>query len=156
MPVAYINIGSNQGDSLTAIERAVALIERLCHCKARRSEFIVSRPWGFKSNNRFLNLGLAIPWNRDPISLLNILQQIERSISPLPHRDNKGNYVDRVIDIDIIALDNTTLNTPRLTLPHPRMHLRMFVLVPMRQIAPDWRHPILKMTPEELISVLEC
>ncbi len=156
MPVAYINIGSNQGDRLSAIEQAVALIEHTCHCKALRSEIIASEPWGYKSTCQFLNLGLAIQWNGDPINLLDIMQHIERTISPLPHRDHEGNYIDRIIDIDIIAIGQTTLNSPRLTLPHPRMHLRRFVLIPMSQIAPDWHHPTLKMTPDELISTLKC
>lgn len=154
MSVAYINIGSNQGDSHAVIEQAVALIELYSRCKAVRSEYIVTEPWGFESENKFLNLGISLAWDKSPEELLDLLQSIERSISPTPHRDDEGRYIDRTIDIDIIAIDEDVIATERLTVPHPRMHLRQFVLAPMSQIAPEWRHPLLGATATELIKRL--
>ena len=156
MPVAYINIGSNQGDSQALIERAVSLIEHYAGCKSLRSDYITSEPWGFQSPNRFLNIGIAISVHDTPVKLLHTLQAIERQISPLPHRDDQGNYIDRQIDIDLIAVDDIVLQTPELTLPHPRMHLRRFVLIPMQEIAPEWIHPTLKMSARHLLEKLEC
>lgn len=156
MSVAYINIGSNQGDSHAVIEQAIALIELYSRCKAIRSEYIVTEPWGFESQNKFLNIGIAVTWEKSPFELLDTIQSVERSISPSPHRDTEGHYIDRVIDIDIIAIDEEVINTERLTVPHPRMHLREFVLIPMSQIAPGWRHPLLNATSTELIERLKC
>ena len=156
MPVAYINIGSNQGDSQALIERAISLIEHYAGCRAIRSAYITSEPWGFRSPNKFLNIGIAIPFHDTPVKLLHTLQAIERQISPLPHRDAQGNYIDRQIDIDLIAVDDIVLQTTELTLPHPRMHLRRFVLIPMQEIAPEWRHPLLYLTAQGLLDKLKC
>jgi len=156
MSVAYINIGSNQGDSHAVIEQAIALIELCSRRKAIRSEYIATEPWGFESHNKFLNIGIAIAWEKTPLELLDTIQNVERSISPSPHRDAEGHYIDRIIDIDIIAIDEEVIDTERLTVPHPRMHLRKFVLIPLAQIAPDWHHPLLKASSAELIERLKC
>lgn len=63
------------------------------------------------------------------------------SLTRRPTAMRRGGYIDRAIDIDIIAIDDVVMDTPELTLPHPRMHLREFVLVPMAELAPDWCHP---------------
>ncbi len=75
------------------------------------------------------------------MEVLRIVEGIQRDLDPSPHRDEAGGYIDRAIDIDIVAIDDVVMDTPELTLPHPRMHLREFVLVPMAELAPDWRHP---------------
>ena len=71
------------------------------------------------------------------------------------HRDDKGNYTDRVLDIDLIALDEIIFQTVNLVVPHPRMHLREFVLIPMLEINPLWTHPILKKNVPELLNDLK-
>jgi len=152
MSTAYINIGSNMGDRQALIEMAVAHIEHLCGCKATLTPFIESEPWGYESTNRFLNLGISIATNLSPDELHNRLQQIQQHISPDSHRDADGCYIDRLIDIDLIAIDDITIDTEDLKLPHPRMHLRPFVLIPMLQLAPGWQHPILKKTPQEMLN----
>lgn len=128
--------------------RAVALIKQLpwLHpATLRLSGFIQSEPWGYDSDNPFLNVGLAVDITdgTSPLDILDDLQAIQDKISPASHRDSNGNYIDRIIDIDIIAIDEITFNHPRLIIPHPRMHLRDFVLQPMRQLAPHWRHPLI-------------
>lgn len=152
MPTAYINIGSNMGDRLALIEQAVTHIERLCETSARRAPLFASKPWGYESEAEFINLGISIDTDIPPLGLLRALQSIERLISSIPHRDTNGNYSDREIDIDIIAIDETVLDSETLILPHPRMHLRDFVLVPMQHLAPKWRHPLLHATPSELLE----
>ncbi len=154
MPTAYINIGSNMGNRQAQIEQAVAHIEHLCGSTARRAPMFYSQPCGYESNAEFLNLGIAIEISINPITLLHSLQEIERKISATPHRDEQGNYIDRNIDIDIIAIDETVINTSELVLPHPRMHQRDFVLIPMQHLAPTWRHPLLNSTVTELSSRL--
>lgn len=154
MPTAYINIGSNMGNREAVIGLAIAHIEFFCKTKARLSEMIETSAWGFKSASKFLNQGLLIETEIAPMELLRGLQEIERKISSSPHRNEKGEYIDRVIDIDLIAIDDVVIDTGELQLPHPRMHLRDFVLVPMVQLAPGWRHPLLLKTSQELLDLL--
>ncbi len=154
MSVAYINIGSNMGNRKAFIELAVAHIEQLCGTKALRSDYFESQPWGYKSDATFLNLGIAVENPYSELELLLGLQDIERGISCAPHRDESGGYIDRCLDIDIIAIDSLVVDVPGLTLPHPRMHLRDFVLVPMMQIAPGWKHPIFGLTPGQMLEKL--
>ena len=150
----HINIGSNQGDRLTLIESAVALIScRWPDACLRRSDFFDSEPWGFESANRFLNLGLLLETDGDvaPLDILHGLQEIERAIAPEPHRDNLGNYIDRRIDIDLIAVDSLVVDTPELTLPHPRMRSRDFVMKPLCSLDPAWVDPITGLTARDIV-----
>lgn len=154
MPVAYINIGSNMGDRHALIEQAVAHIEHLCGASVRRAPISCSKPWGYESNAEFLNLGIMVDIDMTPIELLHGLQAIEKKISATPHRDSVGNYIDREIDIDIVSIDGVVMNTPELTLPHPRMHLRDFVFMPIALLNREWRHPVLGASPLRLTK--EC
>lgn len=157
----YLNIGSNKGDRPTFIARAVAALYTLPGVQVeavRLSEFVESEPWGFCSQNGFLNLGVAVdavvdkPWCRQSlIQLLRDIKNIERSISDTPHRKADNSYADREIDIDIIAVDRLSFSSEEFTIPHPRMHLRPFVLQPMAELAPGWRHPLLSATASELL-----
>ena len=134
--LVHLNIGTNQGDRHALLERAVALIvSELQPRRIRRSDIVESEPWGFTSANSFLNLGLDIDIAPiEPEALLDSLQAIERRISATPHRNPDGSYRDRHIDIDIILIDDLRLDTPRLTVPHPRMRGRAFVTGPLRQL----------------------
>ena len=131
----YINIGTNSGDRRAMIAQAVAAIVScplFAGATVRRSATVESEPWGFLSENRFLNVGLAVECVIDTSpaalhTLLDALQAIERSISPLPHRG---------IDIDIIALDTLVYSDERLSIPHPRASLRDFVMTPLRELSP--------------------
>lgn len=153
--VAYINIGSNMGERKRLIFKAVSMIESLCGNPARRSALIESKSWGYASQRLFLNLGISISTCLPALELHRGLQAVQNSISPASHRDDRGGYADRLVDIDLIALDNLVIDSPELQLPHPRMHLRDFVLRPMTELAPQWRHPLLNATAEELLRSLE-
>ena len=154
MATAYINIGSNQGDRKANIEHAVALIEHWADTTVARSDYVESEPWGYDSDAMFLNLGISMPTSLEPHRLLEELLRIQRCISTVSHRDDKGGYVDRLIDIDLIAVDDLTISDDTLVLPHPAMHLREFVLLPMTQIAPLWTHPLLGKTSGQLLAAL--
>ena len=99
MTMAYINIGSNQGDRKAHIDRAVALISLLAGSNLRCSDYFESKPWGYDSTSPYLNLGVAFPTTIPPEELLDRLLAIQNSISPQSHRDAAGNYIDRIIDI---------------------------------------------------------
>lgn len=135
------------------LSRAVAAIEKEFGY-FELSHTMESEPWGFDSPNSFLNVGMMVLSDLPPLQILQKLQAIERSLSPAPHRNPDGSYADREVDIDIIAIDELTVDTPELTVPHPRMAERRFVLEPMAELAPYWRHPRLGLTPGELLGAL--
>lgn len=132
----YLNLGSNTGDSETLIGRAVALVlEHFKPLKFRVSQPYRSEPWGFESQNKFLNVGLGIRIDGDiePLDVLHAVQEIERSLSSMPHRNPDGSYRDRELDIDIIEIPGKTICSDELTLPHPRASERDFVMIPLEQ-----------------------
>ena len=137
---AYIGIGSNLGKRRYNIRRAVEGIRSLEHVvDVVVSSVMESEPWGYESANKYLNVVVKAAFDTDiePLWLLDRLQEIERGICKASHRDADGNYIDRRIDIDIIAIDNLVVDHPRLQLPHPRMFERDFVLKPLAEIAPE-------------------
>lgn len=153
--IVHINIGSNIGDRLGTITRAVACVLGLSDSGAGRiSPPVTSKPLGFESPNDFINVGVEIATTLSPSELLQRLQEIEKEISPTPHRDDAGNYIDRAIDIDIICIDNLVIDTPELKVPHPRMAEREFVLRPLNRLSPLWHHPVTGLTPSDMLSAL--
>ena len=154
MPVVYANLGSNIGDREELINKALRLIEKEFGT-IKKSNMVESDPWGFDSTFLFLNIGISFISDENPFEILRKLQSIEKSISDSPHRDDKGNYQDREIDIDIIAIDDMVMDTPELILPHPRMRCRKFVIKPMAELAPSWRHPISGERINEMLDKIE-
>lgn len=131
------------------------MINSRLHCSARVSRPVESAPWGYDSPNRFVNVGLVLTSDCSPESILQILQGIERDMGSGSHRSVTGTYADRIIDIDIIAVDEMIISTSELTIPHPHMAQRRFVLEPMAEIAPHWTHPILHKTASQLLLLLQ-
>lgn len=154
----HINIGSNTGDRAALIERAVAAlaarIDPANEAVIRLSSIIETEPWGFQSPNKFFNIGVMIDMHEtiDPETLLRVLQSVEHEISDAPHRKADGSYSDRLIDIDLIAVDDLIVATTSLTLPHPRLHERRFVLEPLAELDPKWRHPLIGKTAREMLE----
>ncbi len=142
----HFNIGSNLGDREENIRRAVASLRQLACISAsvRVSAPVISPPWGFESANDFINVGMSLDTDLPPETLLEATQRIQQSISTASHRDATGAYIDRPIDIDIIACATTgndgtlhnliEITTEKLTLPHPRALQRDFVMQPLRAI----------------------
>lgn len=131
--VYYINIGSNLGNRLMNLTRAVSAIEKQFGW-FELSHHIESDAWGYESKNKFLNVGMAFISDLAPTDVLHILQDIEKSINPAAHRNADGSYKDRMIDIDIMAADDMVINTPELTLPHPHLNDRPFFLEPFKEL----------------------
>lgn len=149
----FLNIGSNLGQRRLNISRAVAALEREFGW-FEASHTVESAPQGFDSPNHFLNMGVHLISDLDPVEMLGRIKAIERSLCPEPHRTPSGLYADRTVDIDIIAADEAVVDLPDLQIPHPRMAERRFVLLPMQELAPGWRHPLLGLTPSQLIDRL--
>ena len=106
------------------------------------SSFIETEPWGFESQNSFLNCVVAFRTTLPPMELLGTTEKIERELGRTA-KSNGGVYHDRIIDIDILLYGNEIINTERLTVPHPLMHERDFVLTPLCEIAPQAIHPVI-------------
>lgn len=154
MKTVLLNIGSNLGDRRRNISRAVAALEKEFGY-FELSHVVESAPQGFDSPNQFLNVGMMVRSELEPLEILHRVQAVERFISPASHRGADGSYADRLIDIDIIAIDSIRIQTKELILPHPRMQERRFVLEPLVEIAPGWRHPESGLSPREMLWQLD-
>lgn len=141
--LAYLSLGTNLGNKEENLRAAMKLIEEQIGNIVSQSAFYTSEPWGFMSENSFLNNVVAVSTTMSPEKLLETTQHIEFTLGRTRKSVN-GQYADRLIDIDILFYDQQVTNTPTLTLPHPLMHRRLFVLEPLNQIAPTLTHPILK------------
>ena len=129
----YLSLGSNLGDRAENLRRAIALIGERVGAVQRVSSFIETEPWGFESKNRFLNAAVMVLTTLSPEECLKTTQQIERELGR-KSKSRNGNYHDRPIDIDLLLYGDLKLSTPKLTIPHPRMHERDFVMIPLREI----------------------
>ena len=129
----HLNIGSNLGDRQANLSSAIEALKQVGKVTAV-SSIVKSEPWGYKSDNAFMNVGVNLDSALDPMQLLHQCQAIERKLGSASHRDAGGNYVDRLVDIDIILAGDLTINTPKLTIPHPHMHERDFVMQPLQEI----------------------
>ena len=148
MSKVYLSIGSNKGNRSVLINKAIDEIEKKVGIIISRSSIYESKSWGFDSND-FYNLCLLIDTDIMPKSLLINLKKIEKSMG---REDVDGSYSDRLIDIDILFYDNITTDLEDLKIPHPKIEIRKFVLVPMLEIADDYVHPILNKTIKELYN----
>ena len=142
-----LSIGTNIGDRQANIANAITALGQIGKV-VTVSPIYTSEPWGFESENGFYNIALILETTLSPLDLLYATQQIERGLGRTAKTTTT--YTDRIIDIDIIDYNNQTIDTQTLTLPHKLMHKRNFVLYPLADIAPDWQHPILKLTATEL------
>lgn len=131
--IAYLSLGSNLGDRHATMQSAILLLESQAGSVDRVSSAIETEPWGFKSANKFLNMCVRITTTLSPEQLLATTKDIELQLGRTTKSVN-GQYHDRPIDIDILTYDDLHINTPSLTLPHPHMHERDFVMIPLREI----------------------
>lgn len=150
MSKVYLSIGSNKGNRSVLIIKAIDEIEKKIGKIISRTSIYQSKSWGFDSND-FYNLNLLIDTDIEPKSLLINLKKIEKSMG---REDIDGSYSDRFIDIDILFYDNIIIDSEDLKIPHPKIEIRKFVLVPMLEIADDYVHPILNKTIRQLNN--EC
>ena len=131
----YLSLGSNLGDRRQLLQRAVALIGERVGVVERTSSFIETEPWGFESDNQFLNACVLVSTKLPPHEVLHVTKQIERELGRT-RKSVDGYYSDRPIDIDMLLYDELHLADSDLILPHPHMTERDFVMIPLREIMP--------------------
>ena len=136
MHKVYLGLGTNLGDKEANLKAAIEEIRKRVGEVTSQSAFYASEPWGFESDNSFLNAVCCVSTELTPIEVLHITQEIERELGRSKKSVN-GIYSDRMIDIDILLYDDLHIQTPELTIPHPLMRERDFVIIPLREIAPD-------------------
>ena len=149
MAIAYLALGTNIGNKRRNMITAAALLAERVGDVLALSGFYETEPWGFQSENTFLNAALQLDTSLSPLELLKATQEIEIEMGRT--QKSNGAYHDRIIDIDILLYDNLVLQTPELTLPHPLMHERLFVMEPLAEIAPNVIHLVFK---KPVISLL--
>lgn len=142
MAIAYLALGTNIGNKRRNMITAAALLAERVGDVLALSGFYETEPWGFQSDNTFLNAALQLETGLPPLELLKATQEIELEMGRT--QKSNGSYHDRIIDIDILLYDDLILQTPELTLPHPLMHERQFVMEPLAEIAPNVIHPVFK------------
>jgi len=146
----FLSLGSNLGDRAANLKQAIASLRPQMDIKAR-SKVYETPPWGYTDQEKFLNQVVKVRTYVQPEPLLKHLKRLEVALG----RKETFHYGPRLIDIDILFYDELVLQTPVLTLPHPYMHKRGFVLLPLMDIAPEHVHPVEKRSTRELIATCD-
>ncbi|SRR5687768_10333738 len=149
---AYVAIGSNLGDREATIRSALLMLDKVEGVRVGRVSTLFENPsiGGPDDAPAFLNAAAEVTTTLDAASLLRRLLAIERSLG----RQRRERWAPRTIDLDLLLFGNSTIDEPHLTVPHPRMHERLFVLKPLAEIAPDAVHPVLRTTASALLEKL--
>ena len=146
----FLATGSNLGDRQHNLHSALQAIRRIAEVE-QVSSIYETEPWGYTDQPAFLNQVLAVTTLLSPFEVLNSIKSMEGEIGRTP----TFRYGPRVIDIDILLYDDLIMDEDRLTLPHPRMTERAFVMVPLDEIAPQYIHPVFQQTIHELLQNLD-
>ncbi len=143
----YIALGSNVGDRAGNFRQAIDALAEFVSI-TRKSPIYETKPWGYQNQRDFLNQVVSGETGLTPLDLMQQLKTIEQDLG----REKNFTNGPRVIDLDLLFYDNLIVETPTLSIPHPRMRGRAFVLCPLADLAPDLRHPIFKKTVRELLA----
>jgi 2-amino-4-hydroxy-6-hydroxymethyldihydropteridine diphosphokinase len=152
MPLAYVGLGSNLGDRRGLIREALKRLSRLEGVRVRkRSRIIETDPVGRTAQPKFLNAVAEVETRLEPRPLLRRLRAVERSLGRVRHE----RWGPRTIDLDLLLWGDRSMATPRLTIPHPRMTERKFVLAPLAELCPRRRVPGTGRTVQGLLKEVE-
>ncbi|HBI02190.1 2-amino-4-hydroxy-6-hydroxymethyldihydropteridine diphosphokinase, partial [uncultured Flavobacterium sp.] len=147
-----LSLGSNLGNRLENIQLAIISIHNTIATVVKVSSLYETPSWGFESEP-FYNCALVLQTSKGAEQILDEVLQLETKLGRV--RNNEEGYLPRIIDIDVITYNEEIINTERLKVPHPHMQNRKFVLLPMRDLNLDWRHPILQKYLPELVQLAE-
>ncbi len=148
MAEVILGLGGNTGDRLDNLLLASNLLSDKMGKLLVYSPIVESEPWGFSSQNLFLNQILIFDTNLKPSQVIKICLDTEVDLG----RKRSGVYTDRLMDIDILFYDNQLIIAEDLTIPHPRLHERLFILMPLNKIRPSLIHPVLKLSVKEMLD----
>ena len=149
--IVYLALGSNLGDRSANLEAAITALLQVVK-GVQRSPVYETQPWGFANQPAFLNGVIRGRTRLAPLELLDYLQTLETKLGRLP----SVRYGPRLIDMDILFYNDLILDTPNLTIPHPRLHERAFVLVPLADLAADFIHPLLGKSVRHLLAGVDA
>ncbi len=158
MKNVYLGVGTNLGDRKSNILSAYEQIEKRIGFIKKKSSLYITPPWGYVSDKEFFNSVILIETDLYPKELLISLKNIENelgrinSTSKKNSSTNKNRYIDRIIDVDILDIEGIQLTSEQLIIPHEKLIDRKFVLFPLKEIAPTWSHPKLKLSINQLIK----
>jgi len=147
----FLGLGTNLGDREENLNKAISMIGEKAGEVISCSSVYETEPWGFQSENEFLNVVIKVRSELKPCGLLGRILMIEAQLGRLRDGEGKG-YKSRIIDIDILLYGCAIIDKKSLQVPHPRIQDRKFVLVPLCEIAPEMIHPVLKKTMAELLK----
>ena len=148
MPTTYLLLGSNLGIREAYLHQARQRLAATVGAMTQHSAIYETAAWGLEDQQSFLNQVLEVQTDLNPLDLLGQIHGIETELG----RVREERWGARVIDIDILFYGDLVLQTQRLTIPHPELPNRRFTLVPLAEIAPNFRHPVLKKTITELLT----
>lgn len=144
----FLHTGSNLGNKAANLKQACREIEKRIGAIQKESLIYITKAWGITDQPDFLNQALEIQTDLEPFELLRTINAIESDMG----RKREIKWGTRLIDIDILFYEDQIIDTEKLIIPHAYLHYRNFVLIPLREIAPDFKHPIFKKTITELCS----
>ncbi len=145
----FIELGGNLGDRLNLINQAKKMLQILGCNIIQQSSIYETPPWGFEADQSFYNQIVKIETKLNPIELIGELQEIEKKLGRIRGSEK---YESRTMDLDILFFNDEIINTNQIIIPHPRLHLRNFVLFPLNEMATDFIHPTLLKNIGELLS----
>lgn len=145
----YLGLGGNIGNKRENLKKVLFYIENELGTIVKKSSVYETPPWGFNAEENFWNMVVHITTNLEPDILLQKTKEIEQKFG---RKKSEKKYYSRQMDIDILYIDDIILKNKLLKLPHPLIEDRLFVLVPLEEIAPDKVHPVLKQTSRQLLE----
>ncbi|MBW6535358.1 MAG: 2-amino-4-hydroxy-6-hydroxymethyldihydropteridine diphosphokinase [Mariniphaga sp.] len=145
----FLGIGGNTGNKRMNFQKVHFSVENELGKILRQSSVYETVPWGFSANENFWNQVFLIETELQPDEILVKINRIEKAFG---RKREPGKYTSREMDVDILYFADWVIETEKLTIPHPLLYKRMFVLAPLAEIAPEFRHPVLKKTNRQLLE----